>query len=240
MTLLVNWCTFFVLNSAWQFPVLIAIAAVLVRYLPKLSNALGYRVWVSCLLLGMAVSGLSTYLAVIPVHTVRIADNLPASGRWKTSHPIEHGRLTATTTAVESAPRRVESLRPDYRSICRFTVDGSGLPCTSAGKDASHRRRPISSDGAPIDGIRTGSVRRRLCEQGTEKSRYLELAAAHDLNTGSSRGRAGNRTGGHHCSRDGACRSIGLCQKPFLRNRVFAAQLPPDDSLGETENRGIP
>ena len=104
MTLLVNWCTFFVLNSAWQFPVLIMIAALLVRCLPRLSNALEHKLWIACLLLGVAVPSLSTYLAVVPVHAVQSRDSVPDSDRWKAPHPSEHGHLTASLTAVETTP----------------------------------------------------------------------------------------------------------------------------------------
>ncbi len=104
MTPLINWCTFFVLNSVWQFPVLFAIAALLVRFLPKLSNALEYRIWVGCLLLGVAVPSLSTYLAVVPVHRVRGTDRVSETDRWKAPHPPQHGHLTEVMTAVEVTP----------------------------------------------------------------------------------------------------------------------------------------
>ncbi len=82
MNMLLNWCTFFVLNSLWQIPVLIAIAALLVRLLPKLSNALEHHVWVCCLLLGVAVPGVSTYMAVVPVRGPE-AIAVSERDRWK-------------------------------------------------------------------------------------------------------------------------------------------------------------
>lgn len=104
MTLLVNWCTFFVLNSAWQFPMLIMIAALLLKFLPRLPNALEHMIWIACLLLGVVVPSLSTYLAVVPVHAVQSTNSVPDSDRWKAPHPFEHGYLTAPLTAVETTP----------------------------------------------------------------------------------------------------------------------------------------
>ena len=110
MNLLLNWCTFFVLNSLWQIPVLIVIAALLVRLLPKLSNALEHNVWVCCLLLGVAVPGVSTYMAVVPV---RASETIAVSerDRWKAPHPPEHGRLTEPMTAVETTTAVHSSFR---------------------------------------------------------------------------------------------------------------------------------
>lgn len=94
------WCTFFVFNSTWQFALLIATTALLVRLSPKAANGLQYRLWVSCLVLAVTLPLLSTYLAVVPVHSSTAASQSDDTNRWKVPRPAEHGRLTLRLTEV--------------------------------------------------------------------------------------------------------------------------------------------
>lgn len=127
MNVLMNWCTFFVFNSVWQILVLIAIVALLLRVLPKLSNALQYRLWVSCLLLGVVVPLVSTYLAVVPVHTFEAMDREAGINRWKTPRSPEHGRLTLPLTAVSTAHLEWSPFRIVAGSYIISLLFGAGL-----------------------------------------------------------------------------------------------------------------
>ena len=102
MSTLTNWCVFFVLNSAWQLLVVITLGTLLTRLLPKLSNGLQYSLWVSCLLFGVSLPVISTYLAVIPVKTAGAMTRQNETDRWKTPRPPDHGRLTSPLTGVQS------------------------------------------------------------------------------------------------------------------------------------------
>jgi len=98
-----SWCTFFVVNSAWQLVALIAITALLVRLSPKMATGLQYRLWVSCLLLAAVVPIVASYLAVVPVHSSVTTERVDETNRWKAPRPPEHGRLTLHLTEVPAA-----------------------------------------------------------------------------------------------------------------------------------------
>ena len=98
-----SWCAFFVFNSAWQLLLLTAVAAILVRVPAKLPNRLQYQIWVSCLLLGVAVPGVSTYLGFVPAHPATRAQHIPDDLRWKVAREPDHSRLTLHLTEVQTA-----------------------------------------------------------------------------------------------------------------------------------------
>jgi beta-lactamase regulating signal transducer with metallopeptidase domain/peroxiredoxin len=95
-----NWCAFFVFNSSWQLVVLIAVTDFLVRVLPKMANELQYRLWVGCLLLAVGLPFVSTYLALVPVHSSVSASQVDDMNPWKVPRQPEHGRLTLHLTEV--------------------------------------------------------------------------------------------------------------------------------------------
>ena len=99
---LASWCAFFVFNSAWQLLLLTAVAAILVRVPAKLPNRLQYQIWVSCLLLAVAVPGVSTYLGFVPVHSAGSAKVIPDDLRWKVARQPERSRLTLHLTEVKT------------------------------------------------------------------------------------------------------------------------------------------
>ena len=105
-----DWLTFYILNATWQLPALLLVTAALVRFLPRRSVHLPYHLWVSCLLLAIALPAVSASLALSPAHqslpAVRSDDPL----RWKVPHPPPSGRLTLHLTEI-----------PASRSISRHT-----------------------------------------------------------------------------------------------------------------------
>jgi len=100
MSHFLSWCTFFVINSAWQFVVLVAVTALVVRASPKMPNRLQYLLWVSCLVLAVTLPLLSTYLALVPVHSSTAAARADDVNRWRVPKPPQRGRLTLHLTEV--------------------------------------------------------------------------------------------------------------------------------------------
>ena len=99
MSTFTSWCTFFVFNSAWQLVILVAVTALLVRLSPKMASGLQYRLWGGCLLLAVSLPVISTYLALVPVHSSALSQ-VNDSNRWRVPRQPDHGRLTLHLTEV--------------------------------------------------------------------------------------------------------------------------------------------
>ena len=100
MSGLADWCTFYILNAAWQLLALLLVVTSLLRLLPDLSKLLQYRLWVSCLLLAITLPAISASLALAPprrrVPVMQSADPL----RWKVPQPPPAGPLTLHLTQL--------------------------------------------------------------------------------------------------------------------------------------------
>jgi uncharacterized protein (TIGR03435 family) len=59
MNVVANWLTVDLINAAWQIPLLAACTAGLLKILPRAEAKLQYRLWVGCLVLGIALPALS-------------------------------------------------------------------------------------------------------------------------------------------------------------------------------------
>lgn len=173
MNLLLNLGTFFVLNSVWQLPVLIVIAALLVRFLPQLSNRVEYRIWVSCLLLGVVVPGISTYMAVVPVHGPANLAKMSVSNRWKAPHPPEHGRLTEPMTAVETTA----ATHSPFRLVVGFYLGSLSIGVGYLLLRLEKTRRIVASRQAVTIALPNLPLRHRRRPVGLFFSRELKSAA---------------------------------------------------------------
>jgi beta-lactamase regulating signal transducer with metallopeptidase domain/peroxiredoxin len=103
MSTFASWCTFFVINSAWQLVFLAAVTALLVRVSSKMANGLQYRLWVGCLMLAVTLPVISAYLALAPIHSSPSVSQVDDANRWKVPRQPDRGRLTMHLTEVPVA-----------------------------------------------------------------------------------------------------------------------------------------
>src|SRR5882762_703257 len=100
MSEIANRLIFYLLNSAWQMPVLAAITALMLRMMSKSGAKLRYRVWVSCLLLAVTLPALSASLGmkILGVHPSYKQTN--TADRLTTRRRSDDGPLTLRFTEV--------------------------------------------------------------------------------------------------------------------------------------------
>jgi len=104
MSLLAKWLTFYLINSAWQLPVLAAITALMLRVMPKPGAELRYRLWVSCLLLSVTLPAISASLGIKTAYAPPSYKQANDPTRWTTPRSSDDGPLTMRFTEI-AAPR---------------------------------------------------------------------------------------------------------------------------------------
>jgi cytochrome c biogenesis protein CcmG/thiol:disulfide interchange protein DsbE len=100
MSLLAKWLTFYLINSAWQLPILAAITALTLRMMPKPGAELRYRLWVSCLLLSVTLPALSASLGIKTAYAPPSYKQANAPTRWTTPRSNDDGPLTMRFTEI--------------------------------------------------------------------------------------------------------------------------------------------